>query len=82
MYNQNFSPFYRTLSLTSADSQKETEENVFVFIYSVAWGSEGSHLGLRWVVYHTCLWTRSLEMWEMLPMGNFAFHFPSLCIKS
>ena len=45
-------------------------------------GSEGSQMGQRWVVYHPCLWTRSLEEWEMLQMGNFEFHFSSLCIKN
>ena len=44
-------------------------------------GSEGSQMGHRWVVYHPCLWTRSLEVWEMLQMGNFEFHFCSLCMK-
>ena len=44
-------------------------------------GSEGSQMGHRWVVFHHDFWTRSLEVWEMLQMGNFDFHFSSLYMK-
>ena len=42
--------------------------------------SEGSQMGLIWVVYHPCLRTKALRVWEMLQMGSFDFHFSSRCI--
>ena len=41
-------------------------------------GSEGSQMGQRWVIYHSYLWKRSQEVWQMLHMGNYEFFFPSL----
>ena len=63
--------------------KNEAEENAFVLVVkSVAQGvcgvPDGSQMGPRWVVYYPCLWTRSLEVWEMLQMGNFKFHISSL----
>ena len=43
--------------------------------------SGGSQMGHRWVVYHPCLQTRSLRVWEMVQIRNFDFHFSSKCIE-
>ena len=54
---------------------------LFWWYKELSGGSEGSQMGHRWVVSHLCLWKRSLEVWEMLQMGNFESHFSSLCMK-
>ena len=62
--------------------EKETEENEFVSVVeSVARGAEGSQMGHRWVIYHSYLWKRSQEVWEILQMENCDFHFSSRCIE-